>query len=501
MRLKGKRVAADAAAGCRKKTSLLQIPPELKAIQFKPGHDLDSFVQSIKRMCEWIAEEEGSSKPSKLTANNRMLEYYIAPLDGKIDDSATRLILSGLELTSLPKEIGNLTKLIKLDLSNNQLTSLPTEIGNLTNLTYLSLKNNQLTSLPREIGGVTNLTYLSLENNQLTSLPKEIGELTNLTRLDLCYNNLTGLPAGIGNLTNLTELWLETNQYTSVPAPLTIVPAEIWPLTNLTLLYIEYNGLTSLSPEIGNLTNLSWLRLAHNKLTSLPDEIWALANLRGLDFDENQLTSLPEGVGNLTNLTELKLQENKLISLPEEMGNLTKLTTLWLNDNQLTELPNLRGLKGLHPWDEGLDEGGIFDDNHLLDSALANLPPSFQADGLSAQKGQGGWRADYNDCVAKITSITAKIQNAETHRQANAEVVQNALGIYFNGVDLPNDVEYHIIAQLKDKREAVRLTCKSARDYSNFLELEALNDQQRELMRVKEHLKGIAEKNVWTIPE
>lgn len=54
------------------------------------------------------------------------------------------LNLSGNQLTSLPAEIGDLTKLWQLDLSGNQLTSLPAEIGELTNLKELNLRGNPL---------------------------------------------------------------------------------------------------------------------------------------------------------------------------------------------------------------------------------------------------------------------------------------------------------------------------------------------------------------------
>ena len=65
-----------------------------------------------------------------------------------------------------------------LDLVGMDLTSLPPEIGELTNLTGLNLSDNQLTSLPPEIGKLTNLTELVLSGDRLTSLPPEIGKLT-----------------------------------------------------------------------------------------------------------------------------------------------------------------------------------------------------------------------------------------------------------------------------------------------------------------------------------
>jgi Leucine-rich repeat (LRR) protein len=54
------------------------------------------------------------------------------------------LDLSGNHLTSLPKNIAQLTSLRSLDLSDNQLTSLPLELLQLTNLKKLDLRRNPL---------------------------------------------------------------------------------------------------------------------------------------------------------------------------------------------------------------------------------------------------------------------------------------------------------------------------------------------------------------------
>lgn len=59
----------------------------------------------------------------------------------------------------------------KLDLSGLGLTALPEEIGNLTNLTTLYLYSNRLEVLPEWIGNLTNLTKLSLFGNRLEVLP------------------------------------------------------------------------------------------------------------------------------------------------------------------------------------------------------------------------------------------------------------------------------------------------------------------------------------------
>ncbi|MFM5896156.1 MAG: leucine-rich repeat domain-containing protein, partial [Dolichospermum sp.] len=59
----------------------------------------------------------------------------------------------------------------ELDLSNNQISSLPREIGQLTNLQSLNIYNNQISSLPPEIGQLTNLQSLNIYNNQISSFP------------------------------------------------------------------------------------------------------------------------------------------------------------------------------------------------------------------------------------------------------------------------------------------------------------------------------------------
>lgn len=72
-----------------------------------------------------------------------------------IDCHVRRLDLSGLGLTTLPPEIGQLTALTRLDLSNNQLTSLPPETGRLTALTELFLHDNPALAIPSPILGPT----------------------------------------------------------------------------------------------------------------------------------------------------------------------------------------------------------------------------------------------------------------------------------------------------------------------------------------------------------
>ncbi len=200
----------------------------------------------------------------------------------------------------------------RLDLSGLGLTTLPPEIGQLTALTRLDLYNNHLSALPPEIGKLTALTQLNLERNRLTSLPPEIGHLTALNKLDLGSNQLSALPPEIDRLTALTELRLPLNQFSELPP-------EICQLTALTLLNLSANQLRALPREIGQLTVLTWLHLSRNQLSALPPEIQELTNLKILTLGYNSLDELPEGLKKLTQLQELTLHGNNALGLPLEV--------------------------------------------------------------------------------------------------------------------------------------------------------------------------------------
>ncbi|EMO55920.1 leucine-rich repeat domain-containing protein [Leptospira noguchii] len=93
--------------------------------------------------------------------------------------------------TDLTKALENPLDVFILDLSGQELTTLPKEIGQLKNLRELSLKWNQLVTLPKEIGRLQNLQALYLRDNQFTILPQEIGQLENLRELRLGNNQLS----------------------------------------------------------------------------------------------------------------------------------------------------------------------------------------------------------------------------------------------------------------------------------------------------------------------
>ena len=120
---------------------------------------------------------------------------------------------SGKGLTKVDATIYNQTDLTSLNLSNNSLTSLPSEMGRLTKLQVLRLDNNKIEgSLIGEIRLMSDLRVLSASGNNMSGLPAEIGQLNKLVELDLSNNKLTELPNELRQLTGLKKLNLSGNK-------------------------------------------------------------------------------------------------------------------------------------------------------------------------------------------------------------------------------------------------------------------------------------------------
>ena len=148
------------------------------------------------------------------------------------DERVTRLVLMGNDLSGeLPDEVGYLEYLEVLDLAANRRGAwdgvggrIPRTLGQLARLTRLDLSVNDLERrIPSELGNLQSLERLDLSNNRLSGeIPIALSNLQSLERLDLSDNQLSGaIPAELALLTNLTRLSLAGNQFTGcIPASL-----------------------------------------------------------------------------------------------------------------------------------------------------------------------------------------------------------------------------------------------------------------------------------------
>lgn len=219
--------------------------------------------------------------------------------------NATKLDLSNLFLTTLPKELFQLSNLTELLLQNVNLQSLPKEINHLSNLTALDLGWNKLQDLPKELFQLSSLTILGLSSNKLENLPDELNQLSKLKRLYIRGNKLKFLPTWIGNFPELTVFYANGN-------PLENVPIELFNLSRLTELDLRNTYIQNLPPQIENLSSLRYLYLNYTALRSLPREIGNLSNLERLEVEGSDITTLPLALGHCTRLTYLNIENTQI---------------------------------------------------------------------------------------------------------------------------------------------------------------------------------------------
>ncbi|XP_057740336.1 uncharacterized protein LOC130957496 isoform X1 [Arachis stenosperma] len=199
-----------------------------------PGMDeLESCnVISLKR-CDFIGRFPESIKCPKLSI------FHIENNDPslKISDSFFQemkelsvLILTGVNLSSLPSSIKCLTKLRMLCLEQCILDEKLEIIGELKNLRILSFSGSDVKSLPRELSHLSNLQIFDISNcYKLRVIPHDV--MSNLTRLEELY--MRNIPfqsevddgkqsenaslSVLGNLNQLTNLDLQIPNASSLP--------------------------------------------------------------------------------------------------------------------------------------------------------------------------------------------------------------------------------------------------------------------------------------------
>lgn len=98
-----------------------------------------------------------------------------------------------------------------LDFSGVGISNLNPEVWRFAFLTCVYLNNNRLTVLPKELGLLKGLTRLDVSGNQITSIPPQLGMLTNLKEFLLFDNDIQVIPNELGTLYQLELLGLEGN--------------------------------------------------------------------------------------------------------------------------------------------------------------------------------------------------------------------------------------------------------------------------------------------------
>ncbi|XP_030968224.1 probable disease resistance RPP8-like protein 2 [Quercus lobata] len=225
--------------------------------------------------------------------------------------------------------------------------------GHLLQLQVLDLEHVFRPNLPKNIGELVKLIYLGLRWTYLEEIPSSIGNLLDLQTLDVRHTDIRSLPKSVWKLKKLRHLWM--NQiYRSH-----IKHQRGNSLQNLHTLRGAFIDNESLKAGLGKLTNLRKLELAFqlnlSEQTSLAKSLLELKKLQALKLKSIDEMSRPQDLkatflSDLENLSNLylfgKLEKTSINGLPQSLSDLT-LSASRLSDDPMPELEKLRNLKCL----------------------------------------------------------------------------------------------------------------------------------------------------------
>ncbi|KAL5719944.1 hypothetical protein ACHQM5_012663 [Ranunculus cassubicifolius] len=118
---------------------------------------------------------------------------------------------------TIPKEIGQSSRLLEVDFSGNLLSgSIPLEIGNLKHLYSLAISENNMSGeIPNTLASCSSLQSLYLDGNSIRGpLPSSMNSLVDLRLLNLSDNKLSGnIPKELEKLSALEYLNMSFNDF------------------------------------------------------------------------------------------------------------------------------------------------------------------------------------------------------------------------------------------------------------------------------------------------
>jgi len=131
------------------------------------------------------------------------------------------LALNENGLTSLPRSFFFMDQLSFLDISGNDFSAqdFPAELCECKSLQILRISGCNIWTVPKSIGNLQNLKKLCLPNNYIAALPLEIYSLSGLERLNLASNLISCISSEIRFLKQLLYLNCKNNNISYIPPP------------------------------------------------------------------------------------------------------------------------------------------------------------------------------------------------------------------------------------------------------------------------------------------
>jgi Leucine-rich repeat (LRR) protein len=175
-------------------------------------------------------------------------------------------------------------------------------------LEIVDLHGNNITSLPSNMGYLTRLRILNISENSFESLPLDILATLPVTELLARKNQLSGalFPDSVKSFSSLQVMDVSSNQLAELASP-----GHTITMPALHQLCISMNRLQGL-PDISSWTSLITLVAEENSISAIPTGFFGLQKLRSVDFSSNDIRVVPPEIGRMENLAMLRLSGNPL---------------------------------------------------------------------------------------------------------------------------------------------------------------------------------------------
>ena len=227
------------------------------------------------------------------------------PPQSLTSQSQNRLTNNALEV------ISQITSLRDLKLGGNLLYGpLDPSFAKLENLEIADLHGNNISALPLNLSNMSKLRILNISENSFESLVFEPLSKLPLVELLARKNKLSGvlIEDAVSAMPNLQILDVTSNQITHLVSS---TRTETLALPALQQLLVSMNRLQSL-PDMTTWTAMMTLVGEENNINSIPDGFASLPNLRHADFSSNDIRLIPSEIGRMRSLAMLRLRGNPL---------------------------------------------------------------------------------------------------------------------------------------------------------------------------------------------
>lgn len=203
--------------------------------------------------------------------------------------------------------------------------------------------SNRITSIPKEIGKLTKLNYLYVANNLIgtndSDLPVELADLPDLTDVEFYNCQFKVFPTALKKMKHVVSMNFSCNSL--------MEPAELLDGLNefirsnkdeLQILYVTSCGLEEFPMALKEATKIGLLDLTSNKLTSLPSTERKLAPVQ-IFLDDNKITELDDNFIETDDIEKFSISNNRLTELPGLFKNgyksKYKATSVDFSDNHI----------------------------------------------------------------------------------------------------------------------------------------------------------------------